>query len=233
MRIGTTTRRGGCSAAPYASFNLGDHVGDDPAAVEENRRRLQAALPPACRPFWLAQHHGVRVVRAVAGDDSVPAADASWTCDRRVACAVLTADCLPVLLCSRDGAVVAAVHAGWRGLAAGVIEAAVTAMTDTPDALLAWLGPAIGPGAFEVGPEVREAFVEADSPAADCFVPASRKGHFLADLRGLARRRLAHMGIDAAAIVDDERCTYRDPATFYSHRRDGPTGRMASLILRG
>lgn len=238
VSIACTSRRGGVSGEPYASFNLGVHVGDDPAAVAENRRRLGAALPPQCAPFWLRQEHGARVVRAdpgAEGEDSPPTADASWTPAPGVACAVMTADCLPVLLTDEGGSRVAAVHAGWRGLAAGVIEATVAAMAVPAPSLLAWLGPAIGPAAFEVGPEVREQFLEAadrrDREATgQCFHEAARAAHYRADLWSLARLRLATLGV--ARIEVDARCTFSDAGEFFSFRRDGQTGRMAFLIFQ-
>lgn len=229
----STSRTGGVSDGPFSSFNLAHHVGDQPAAVAANRHTLAQSLPTGSSVQWLQQVHGTGVLQAsqrTCGDH--PEADASVTGSSRVACAVLTADCLPVLLCDRAGSTVAAAHAGWRGLAAGVLESSVRAMAVNPGELMAWLGPAIGPGAFEVGPEVRQAFLEAsDVPeTADCFrVSASREGHFLADLYGLARLRLAAVGV--LAVFGGEYCTYNDASRFYSYRRDGQTGRMASLIL--
>ena len=229
----STTRTGGVSDAPFASFNLAHHVGDQPAAVAANRHTLGQSLPTGSNVQWLQQVHGTRVLQAsrqTCGE--YPEADGSMTRESRVACAVLTADCLPVLLCDRAGSVVAAAHAGWRGLAAGVLESCVRAMAVKPGELMAWLGPAIGPAAFEVGPEVRQAFLEAgDAPeTADCFVAsAPREGHFLANLYGLARLRLASAGV--LDIFGGEYCTYGDSSRFYSYRRDGQTGRMASLIL--
>lgn len=214
-----------------ADFNLALHVGDDPVRVERNRQQLQAALPAPARLAWLQQVHGVAVARA--DDESVPEADALWTDEPGLACCVLTADCLPVLLCTADGARVAAAHAGWRGLAAGVLEASVAALGG--DSCFAWLGPAIGAKAFEVGPEVRSAFVDAMHPADTdatlrCFAPSIRDGHYFADLHGLARLRLRHLGVEHISAVDA--CTYSQPARFFSYRRDGQTGRMASFILR-
>lgn len=225
-RVGAlvTTRAGGVSQGAYASCNLGAQVGDDPAAVAENRRRLSARLP--AEPLWLTQVHGNRVVRAGAAAQGAEA-DAAFTRQAGTVCAVLTADCLPVLLCARDGGAVAAIHAGWRGLAAGVIEATVVALG--ADALMAWLGPAIGPQAFEVGEEVRAAFVAADAGAAAAFHPTT-DGRWLADIYLLARRRLQRLGI--ADVYGGGECTRRDRARFYSYRRDGRTGRMASLIWR-
>jgi len=230
----TTLRDGGVSAEPYASLNLAAHVGDDSAAVEANRAVLAGLLPPAATVQWLTQVHGTKVVEAGAGGEC-PEADASWSRVPGRACAVLTADCLPVLLCSRDGDVVAAAHAGWRGLLGGVLENTVAAMGADPGQLLAWLGPAIGPRAFEVGPEVRAGFIAAapsvqrDSTRA-CFVPGGvSPGHYLADLYALARLRLSALG--PVALYGGDACTYSSPQQYYSYRRDGLTGRMASLIL--
>ena len=228
----TTTRAGGFSAPPYASFNLADHVGDDHRAVTANRASLARELPAATRVQWLSQEHGSAVVQAGPGE-LCPVADASWSREPGRACAVLTADCLPVLLWSRAGDVVAAAHAGWRGLLAGVLENTVAAMGAAPGQVLAWLGPAIGPGAFEVGAEVRSAYLDAaaDQAGTDaCFVPnQARPGHFFADLYSLARLRLQGAGVERVAGGDF--CTFSDSGRFYSYRRDGETGRMASIIL--
>lgn len=225
VRAVTTTRAGGVSRPPYDSLNLGDHVGDDPAAVATNRRRLQQALGLPAQPGWLKQVHGNCPVDAAthpAGGE----ADAVYTRRAGLVCAVMTADCLPLLLCDRQGSVVAAVHAGWRGLLNGVIERSVGRM-GAPQALLAWMGPAIGPQAFEVGDEVRRAFVAADAASAAAFRP-SDSGRWLADIYALARGRLARCGV--TAVSGGEYCTYSQPERFYSYRRDGRTGRMASLI---
>ncbi|MFN3884799.1 MAG: peptidoglycan editing factor PgeF [Rhodocyclaceae bacterium] len=219
-----TTRRGGVSIGPHASFNLADHVGDDPAAVAENRRRLRMLLP--AEPVWLQQVHGTRCVDA-ARQPPDTAADASFSRRPGVVCAVLTADCLPVLLCDEAGSIVAAAHAGWRGLAAGVIEAAVAAMAVPAERLIAWLGPAIGPESFEVGGEVRDAFIAHD-PAAKAAFRARPNGKWLCDLYRLARLRLAALGVCRIASADFD--TVREVERFYSYRRDGVTGRMASLI---
>lgn len=227
VRALTTTRSGGISSPPYASLNLGDHVGDDPAAVRENRQRLRAALHLAAEPRWLEQVHGTHCCDAGSGQCTVPA-DAQYTNQPGVVCAVLTADCLPVLLCDVRGQRVAAVHAGWRGLLHGVIENSVQAMGRDSE-VLAWLGPAIGPTAFEVGPEVREAFLGYD-PAAEVAFRVASDGKWLADLYQLARQRLARCGI--AQVYGGEYCTYRDTGRFFSYRRDGQTGRMATLIWR-
>lgn len=221
-----TSRAGGSSAPPYASFNLGSHVGDEASAVQANRERLRAVI--GVEPLWLDQVHGCVVADAdrAAG---VPTADAAVARSPRRACAVLTADCLPVLFCSDDARVVAAAHAGWRGLAAGVLERTVAAMGVAPHHVRAWLGPAIGPRVFEVGDEVRAAFVDADPGAAAAFVPGVAAGKWLADLFALARRRLAAAGVER--VAGGGVCTMSDPRHFYSYRREGRrSGRFASLI---
>lgn len=228
VRTAVTLRSGGVSSGPYATLNLGDHVGDDAGHVAENRRRLQSGLQLPAEPRWLRQVHGTQVA-ALDAPDPAAEADASWTTNRGVICAILTADCLPVLICDRDGRVVAAAHAGWRGLAAGVLEATVRALPVVPAQLLAWLGPAIGPAAFEVGAEVRAAFIAAD-PAAAADFSANASGKFHADLFALARRRLRAAGV--TAIYGGGLCTHGDARRFFSHRRDHLCGRMATLIWR-
>jgi YfiH family protein len=232
----STTRLGGFSSGAWRGFNLGDHVGDVDEAVQGNREALQARLPGAPDVGWLVQVHGKRVLELGPGPRRDARADASWTGYRGLPCAVLTADCLPVLLCSLTGERVGAVHAGWRGLAAGVLEVAVAAIAVPGDELMAWLGPAIGPAAFEVGSEVRAAFLDS-SPLADraatdaCFTPvAGRSGHYLADLPQLARIRLLRCGV--SRLYGAAACTYSDADRFFSYRRDGQTGRMATLIMR-
>ncbi|MDX5333052.1 MAG: peptidoglycan editing factor PgeF [Gammaproteobacteria bacterium] len=222
----STTRLGGVSRAPFDSFNLATHVGDDPQAVAANRRALRDALGLPAEPAWLEQVHGTTVVDAghIAG---TPAADASVAFGPGAVCVVQTADCLPVLFCSRRGDRVGAAHAGWRGLAGGVLEATVAALDEDPAELLAWLGPAIGPAVFEVGEEVRAAFLAQDAGAGDCFMSNAR-GRWQADIFALARRRLAGIGI--GAVHGGGLCTVSDAARFYSYRRDRDTGRMASLI---
>jgi YfiH family protein len=225
VRARVTTRTGGVSAAPYASLNLGTHVGDDPGAVGVNRARLRRLLP--AEPLWLQQVHGIGVADAdVAG--AVPEADAAVARTPGRVCAVLTADCLPVLLCDGAGTVVGAAHAGWRGLADGVIEATLARMAVPPQTVMAWLGPAIGPQAFEVGDEVRARFVGLDAAAAAAFTPARAAGKWMADLFLLARQRLERAGV--GNIQGGGVCTHGDPGRFYSYRRDGVTGRFASLI---
>ncbi|KJH83096.1 laccase [Pseudomonas fluorescens] len=218
-----TTREGGVSLAPFDSLNLGDHVGDDPSAVAENRRRLtdQFAITPA----WLQQVHGIDVVEA--DPTRVATADASWCATPGIACTAMTADCLPVLFCNRAGTRVAAAHAGWRGLASGVLEATLDSLALPADETLAWLGPAIGPQAFEVGPEVREAFIAQHTDAERAFQPSHNAGKFLADIYALARLRLAERGI--TAVYGGGLCTVSDPR-FFSYRRNARTGRFASLI---
>jgi hypothetical protein len=224
VRSLATTRHGGVSISPYASLNLGDHVGDDPVAVAANRARLREMLPG--EPVWLKQVHGSGIVNAdcAAG---IPEADGSHARKSGVVCAVLTADCLPVLLCDRAGTVVAAAHAGWRGLVGGVVEAAVQSMAAEPGDILAWLGPAIGPRAFEVGGEVRMAFMRSAPEAELAFRPHG-DGKWLADIYLLARQRLARVGV--TQVFGGGECTYHDHEHFYSYRRDGVTGRMASLV---
>jgi YfiH family protein len=222
-------RTGGVSLAPYASLNLGDHVGDDPAAVAENRRRLRAAARLPSEPAWLAQVHGTRVCDLDSAEPREPA-DAAVTRRPGRVCAILTADCLPVLLASCSGDRVGAAHAGWRGLAAGVIEATVRALDAPPGELIAWLGPAIGPSRFEVGPEVREALLGGPTGGAgdEAAFVANARGHYLADLYDLARRRLVRLGVSRVFGGGD--CTHTDAARYFSHRRDGRTGRQATLI---
>ena len=225
VRAGVTTRHGGVSVAPYAGFNLATHVGDNPAAVAKNRALLTTLLNLPAEPVWLEQVHGVAVVNAASTQNFC--ADAAFTTEKNSVCTVMTADCLPVLICNRVGSKVAAAHAGWRGLHAGVIEAAIQALQETPDNILVWLGPAIGPQAFEVGEEVRAAFVS-DLPQTAAAFKATKPGYWLADIYQLARLRLARIGVNQ--IYGGGLCTYTDHQRFYSYRRDGKTGRMASLI---
>ena len=222
-----TTRQGGVSREPFASFNLGDHVGDDPQCVQANRAQLSALLKTA--PVWLNQVHGTQVVDAASAkpSDLPPAADASFSRQPGVGCVIMTADCLPVLFCDEAVQVVAAAHAGWRGLLAGVLEATVAAMGVAPPTVMAYLGPAIGPQAFEVGEEVRSAFVAHDEKAALAFKPLVA-GKWLADIYLLARQRLSRQGVER--VFGGNFCTVSDSARFFSYRRDGQTGRMASLI---
>jgi YfiH family protein len=226
VRAVSTTRHGGMSRPPYDTLNLAEHVGDEAAAVASNRVRLQQAMQLPAMPAWLQQVHGVRVVNA-AGVTAPLAADAAYALEPGVVCAVLTADCLPLLLCDRVGRAVAAAHAGWRGLAAGVIEQTIAAMPVPSSELMAWLGPAISAEAYLVGGEVRETFVNHDPGAEAAFRPAA-DGGWHADLYRLARQRLQSQGV--TEVHGGEYCTWQDPTRFYSYRRDGVTGRMASLI---
>ncbi len=227
VRAVSTTRLGGVSLPPYDSLNLGDHVGDVPERVTANRRWLREVLELPAEPFWLNQVHGNHVVAAEQGVAPV-AADAAYTRQCGPVCVVMTADCLPILLCDRSGSCVAVAHGGWRGLAGGVIEATVRRMDCAPDELLAWLGPAIGSTAFEVGPEVRQTFLEIDTDNAGCFQPSSTDDRWLADIYDLARRQLRALGI--GAIYGGGWCTFSERERFFSYRRDGRTGRMVSLI---
>ncbi|CAI1086392.1 Laccase domain protein yfiH [Serratia quinivorans] len=222
----STTRHGGISLPPYDSLNLGTHVGDEAQAVAVNRQRLVEGADLPQMPVWLEQVHGTRVVRL---DGQTPAdlqADAVYSNVPGQVCAVMTADCLPVLFCSQVGDEVAAAHAGWRGLCNGVLEQTLAAFTAEPGRISAWLGPAIGPQQFEVGPEVRAAFIAVDDAAAAAFTPQGDK--FLADIYLLARQRLQRAGIHA--IYGGDRCTVSEISHFFSYRRDGITGRLASLI---
>ena len=261
VRALMTTRAGGVGRPPFDTMNPAVHVGDDPAAVAENRAILRASLP--AEPLWLNQVHGIRVFELLIpplekggrGDswgadratpleshpfpvlqrgEITPEADACVTRETGQVCAVLTADCLPVLFCDDTGSVVAAAHAGWRGLAGGVLEETVKAMGAAPERILAWLGPAIGPASFEVGPEVREAFVDRHAMAGIAFRPAlpgtldESPRKWLADIYMLARIRLAAVGV--GRVFGGGACTFKESGRFFSYRRDGQTGRMASLI---
>ncbi len=235
----TTTRQGGVSTGFWAGLNLADHVGDDPLAVQENRRFLHKMLDLPGEPVWLRQVHGNGVVEAEStvvnpACGSVPLssveprqADASVARVPGRVSVVLTADCLPALFCDRAGSCVAAAHAGWRGLAAGVLESTVQTMGVEPGELLVWLGPAIGPKAFEVGDEVRSAFVEQHPQTDEAFI-ACAPHRWLADLYQLARIRLLAVGVPV--VYGGDHCTWSEADDFYSYRRDGVTGRMASLI---
>lgn len=227
VRALSTWRSGGVSVAPFESLNLGGHVGDRSGAVAENRRRLSAAARLPGEPVWLSQQHGTGVLDLDVRSEARPVADASFTRRPGKVCAVLTADCLPILLAPSSGGAVAAAHAGWRGLAAGVIEATVLVLAVPPRSLLAWIGPGIGRAHFEIGPEVREALLSGDPEAGGAFEPGS-SGRYLADLALLARRRLERLGIER--IYGGTGCTYASPERYFSHRRDGRTGRQATLI---
>jgi hypothetical protein len=232
VRALQTTRHGGVSVAPYDSLNLGGHVGDMPLAVARNRIFLNSLLPS--EPVWLEQVHGTTVASADAASCRTRA-DACIARNRASVCVVMTADCLPVLLCDRRGSVVAAVHAGWKGLAAGVIETTVQEMGIAPQNLMAWMGPAIGRNAFEVGEEVRDVFLKNNPQAAAAFTPSPLRGEgggegekWFADIYALAQVRLITLGI--TQIYGGGYCTYREPERFFSYRRDGVTGRMGTFI---
>ncbi|MFA6408843.1 MAG: peptidoglycan editing factor PgeF [Gammaproteobacteria bacterium] len=224
-----TTRQGGYSTAPYASFNLAEHVEDQAELVAKNRHKLSQDLNLKNEPFWLKQTHSTQVVcldKLAFG--TVSDADASYTTEANRVCVVLTADCLPILLASRDGDLVAAIHAGWQGLANGVIEATLESLPIDPKKLLAWFGPAIGPEAFVVQNDVRQRFLDCDANA-DAAFRSINKDSYLANIYLLARQRLEKYGI--TEVYGGDFCTFSDKEHFFSYRRDqGRTGRMASLI---
>lgn len=224
VRALTTLRGGGASLGPYAGFNLALHVGDEPARVSANRELLKTELGLPSEPYWLTQVHGAAAVEAGQWP-ALPEADACYSRQAGKVCVVMTADCLPILICDRDGACVCAIHAGWRGLLAGVVAAAVGRLPKTE--LLVWFGPAIGPRRFAVGSEVRAAFIDKSASLAAAFKP-SAAGRWLADIYRLAAIELRALGIDR--LFGGEWCTVSDSERFYSYRRDGVTGRMASLI---
>jgi len=225
IRAVMTIRDGGVSLPPYDTLNLGEHVGDSPQSVAQNRALVAEQLQLSSQPKWLNQSHSTVAVNTT---DSSCEGDASYTDRTGEVCVVMTADCLPLLLCNREGREVAAIHAGWRGLYAGVIESTIKNLTSQPDELMVWLGVAIGPDHFEVGEEVRQQFVEEDGHALEAFRPSSRSGYWLADIYQLAKIRLNRLGIDH--IYGGGLCSYTDAERFYSYRRDGVTGRMAALI---
>jgi len=228
VRAACTTRKGGVSQPPWDSMNLGTHVGDAPDAVATNRERLKSLLQLPAEPCWLNQVHGIDVadIDAWTPGGASPTADAAISLTTGRPCVIMVADCLPVLFASRDGARIGAAHAGWRGLAAGVLEKTVAALGGARE-LTAWLGPAISQQHFEVGEEVRAAFVGSDAGAAAHFTPNAR-GRWQADLVALARRRLAALGV--GQVHGGSCCTFADRERFFSHRRDGRGGRMAALI---
>ena len=232
VRAEFTLRTGGVSGPPFDSLNIGAHVGDEAAAVAENRRRVRTALRLPDEPAWIEQVHGIEVLdldAATTPGERSRCADAAVTrCPNQV-CVIQVADCLPVLLAVRDGSAVAAAHAGWRGLATGVLEATVASLAVEPAELIAWLGPGIGPAHFEVGDEVLSAFLARDTAAMGAFTRNPR-GRWQCDLVALARARLATLGV--VAVFGGEWCTHADPARFFSYRRDGRCGRMAALIWR-
>jgi YfiH family protein len=228
VRAAFTLRTGGVSAAPFDSLNLGAHVGDTPGAVAENRRRVRACLSLPAEPAWLEQVHGTGVADLDARSEGTGAcADAVITRRPGRVCAVQVADCMPVLLAARDASAVAVAHAGWRGLAAGVLEATVAQFGVAAGELVAWLGPAISARHFEIGGEVRAALLAADPGAGAAFAPNAR-GRWQCDLVALAQRRLGALGV--TEVSGGTWCTYADPARFFSFRRDGRCGRMAALI---
>jgi len=222
----SSTRIGGVSQGAWESLNLGAHCGDSPDHVEENRKRLYAAGNLPSKPVWLEQVHGKDVLTLAGEPYDSKRADASYSNTPGTVCAVMTADCLPVLFCNQSGTEVAAAHAGWRGLCEGVLEETVACFNDSPANIIAWLGPAIGPQAFEVGAEVREAFMAKDPHAVSAFVPVGEK--YLADIYRLARQRLNNAGV--TQIFGGDRCTFTEKGDFFSYRRDKTTGRMASFI---
>lgn len=225
----TTLRTAGVSDAPYESLNLATHVDDDELAVRENRRRLVSGLQLPAEPVWLRQVHGCGIVDAA--DAAVGCeADGARTARSEVVCAVLTADCLPVFLCNRVGTEVAVLHAGWRGLAAGVIESGIAALESSPRHLVAGFGPAIGPRRFEIGAEVRECLLESDPYSGAAFTACANIGHWMADLYRLAELRLARAGVTVTPVPAQYPCTYEQSDRYFSYRRSGRCGRMASLI---
>lgn len=221
----SSTRLGGQSSAPYSGLNLGEHVGDDWILVEKNRQRLAAYAKMPSAPVWLNQTHSTQVIELSAPSMKTQDADGAWTRQPNVVCSAMTADCLPVLLTDTEGTQVAAVHAGWRGLAGGIIE---NALAQFDGEVMAWLGPAIGATAFEVGQDVLDAFVAFDRAAKQAFIPREQAGKWLADMAMLATQRLNRAGVEQVYYSD--LCTFNDPQRFYSYRRDGVTGRQASFI---
>jgi len=230
VRVVSTTRQGGSSEGRFAGLNLGDHVGDDEADVEQNRAVLEAILPPERAITWLKQVHGTRVLNAASEYTPSVEADAIWTDNKAFACTVMTADCLPIVLADIHGRCIAAVHGGWRGLASHVLHKTIAALPVAPEELVAWFGPAIGPTAFEVGGDVLAAFYLAETDAA--VRPVSGvEDKYLLDLNMIAGRQLLALGLRAENISGGEICTFSNPDHFFSHRRDGVTGRMATAIF--
>ena len=223
-----TNRHGGCSYSPYDSFNLGSHVKDNPIHVAHNRQLLSQFLPS--EPVWLNQVHGINVVDA-ANTDCVPDADASYSTRKNIVCVTMTADCLPILVCDTAGTAIANIHAGWRSLCDGVIEATIAKLPVDSNQLMAWLGPAIGPNAFEVGAEVRSQFIAKDAQAELAFKPHGDK--LLCDIYRIATQRLNNLGVTkiyGGGQENEPWCTFTNEKRFFSFRRDGETGRMATLI---
>jgi hypothetical protein len=222
-----TTRRGGVSSKPFDDFNLATHVGDEPQVVRQNRQLLAENIEPGLSLQWLQQQHGIRVVRAE-DCDKLPEADAIVSRQSGIACCILTADCLPIFLTSKNGDEVAVIHAGWRGLAQGILKATIDQMNTPAIQIMIWFGPAIGPCHFEVGSEVRSAFKENTATEYNCFKPTHQEGKYMADLYGIAKAQATSAGV--VDINGGDYCTYCTPELFYSYRREGVTGRMASLI---
>ena len=231
VEVISTTRAGGVSTGRFTGFNVGGHVGDSDEAVRANRQMLHHHIPSASTITWLNQVHGTRVIHAPSEYEEGVEADAVWSDEPGFACAVMTADCLPVVLADIEGRCVAAVHGGWRGLAGGILKRTVEAMPVDADRLFAWLGPAIGPSAFEVGGDVLAAFYLADDDLAVHPIPELNDKYFL-DLNRLVGRQLLTLGINPGHVSGGDNCTYSDPQRFYSYRRDGDTGRMVTLILK-
>lgn len=222
IKAGITLRQGGMSVKPYDSFNLATHVGDELAVVNQNR----AMLDVPGTPQWLEQVHSTQAV-LLPNEETIPKADAAYTSEKNIVCTVMTADCLPLLITDQQGSCVAAIHAGWRGLCDGIVEATIKKLPAEPESLLVWLGPAIGPDVYEVGEEVYDAFTKAEPEAKQAFTTTT-KGHWLFDIYQLAKLRLNKMGV--SHIYGGEHCTLSEEEQFFSYRRDGVTGRMASLI---
>lgn len=223
----TTTRQSGVSMPPYNSFNLATHVGDSFEAVTENRKLLQQVLNLASEPAWLQQDHTTDIVKITGLEKTVPLADAAWTDQYDLPLVVLTADCLPILITNKNGSMVAAIHAGWKGLANGIVSNSIQALPENPENLTAWIGPAISQHHFEVGDDVYLRFQEKPFVTAD-FFQAGGQGKWFADLPGLAKRELIELGVAEVSLSGN--CSYGEEKLFYSYRRDGRTGRMASLI---
>ncbi len=229
VEVVSTTRTGGVSTGSFAGFNIGDHVGDSDEAVQANRQMLHAQISSVSTITWLGQVHGTRVIHAPSEYEKGVEADAVWSDEPGFACAIMTADCLPVVLADIEGQCVAAAHCGWRGLAGGILKHTVEAMPVDPSRLVSWLGPAIGPSAFEVGGDVLAAFYLAEDDLAVHSIPGVANKYFL-DLNILAGRQLLQLGLDPSHISGGDVCTYSDPQRFYSYRRDGETGRMVTII---
>ena len=228
IKAGTTLRKGGMSLSPYDSFNLATHVGDELTVVKKNRAILQQSLNVPNAPQWLEQTHSTKVI-LLPSEETIPKADAAYTTEKNIVCAVMTADCLPLLITDRQGSCIAAVHAGWRGLYDGIIEATIKKLPVVPESLLVWLGPAIGANVYEVGKEVYDAFTLSEDvdEAKRAFTFVSEE-HWLFDIYHMAKLRLNKIGVKQ--IYGGDRCTLSEEEQFFSYRRDDVTGRMASLI---